>query len=93
MSIEREPLGKCECCDRIICEGDPHFSYSDGPVVCEDHAPLKSEMAKDLREWAAGEPFIEDESLNYPTVADVIAKADQLDAEIASCGDCKVLAH
>lgn len=88
---DKEPIGRCECCRRIIYEGDPHFSYSDGPVVCEDHAPLKSEMVKELREWAKSEPFIEDESLNYPTVADVIARADQLEAEIATGGDCKVL--
>lgn len=91
MTDERDPIGKCECCSTVIHEGDPHFSYSDGPLLCEEHAPLKSEMVAELRDWASRDPFIEDESLNYPTAADVTARADQMEAEIAASGDRKVL--
>lgn len=93
MADEREQIGACECCGTTIRDGDPHFSYSDGPVLCEEHAPLKSEMVAELRDWASRDPFIEDESLNYPTAADVIARAEKLEAEISASGDCKVLTH
>jgi recombinational DNA repair protein (RecF pathway) len=43
----------CETCGELIFVGDEQFSFEDGPVLCGQHAPSRSELKKHLEECLA----------------------------------------
>lgn len=41
-------VGKCDQCGRALFVGDRAFSYDDGPMFCEQHAPTWTERREEL---------------------------------------------
>lgn len=44
--------GKCESCNRLLFEGEQGFRYTDGPILCAEHAPTWADIRSETQEVA-----------------------------------------
>lgn len=83
-------IGACETCRLPVYEGSPCHMTADGCVLCEEHAPMLSDVLRQYREIVAEDPFHPGD-LPFDTPEEMRETIASLEAEIAATGDRKVL--
>ncbi|TPW33212.1 hypothetical protein FJU08_01205 [Martelella alba] len=87
----REALSDCEACGKLIFEGDPQCSTSDGITLCEDCAPMLSEVLDQAREIEREHDEDRLADWNFDTFDELREWINESAYKIAHAGDRKVL--
>lgn len=71
--------GKCDQCDVVVFVGDRAFSYEDGPMFCEAHAPTWKERRDELDDLKRDGIFVD----SFESAEDAEATDALVDKRIA----------
>ncbi|MBK1793404.1 hypothetical protein JHL21_02690 [Devosia sp. WQ 349] len=88
--IDNEDLLTCEHCGKSFPGTEPHYAFSDGPWLCEEHAPsLSDAIAQHEQFLAYGENDPVD--FDYETREDMEAALADMKADLDANGDRKLV--